>query len=203
MYGLPSTTDVDQVLPKKAFYEHLKLSGAVKDEFVQKIEELRVVASIKERSCGFAATDDVREILVLRVALKGDELPLGVLDAIAANNPNKLVFACAANGDVQFTVRRGGLQVGEREPEDMAKLVLSGSTLADAWDSLCSQVVFGDAGGIGVDTRIANQKRIAALKDDIAHLERAHAKEVQPAKRNALFKQIKAAKQEYAELGGK
>ncbi len=44
MFGLPSTVEVRQPLPKKAFYSRLSLAAPVKDEFVSGIEALCVVA---------------------------------------------------------------------------------------------------------------------------------------------------------------
>ncbi|MDO4290226.1 MAG: DUF4391 domain-containing protein [Eggerthellaceae bacterium] len=202
MYGLPSTTRVDQVLPKKAFYEHLKLSSAVKDEFVHAIEELRVVASIKERSCGIAATDAVQEIMVLRVVLRQEDVPVAALDAIAANNPNKLVFACAGDERVRFAVRRGAFRLGPWQPEGEALLALQGQTLSEVWDSLCAQVLFGDADGASVDARLEQARRIKELEAQVVQLKRRHAKEVQPAKRNAAFKRLRAAQAELAALKG-
>ena len=87
MYGLPSTVAVNQLLPKTAFYQRLPLAASVKDEFVHGIEELRVIASVKEATCGIPASGGVEEISVLRIALKTDELPRKALDAIASAVP--------------------------------------------------------------------------------------------------------------------
>lgn len=48
MLNLPSTVLVNRVMPKKVFYEHLKTTAAIKEQFVQQIERIEMVASIKE-----------------------------------------------------------------------------------------------------------------------------------------------------------
>lgn len=200
MYGLPSTVGVDQRLPKEAFYKRLKLSSAVKDEFVRGIDELRVVASIKQKSCGIAGGERVQEIMVLRVALKTGELPLAALDAIASANPNKLVFACTHEERVRLVVRRDRLYAGEWQTEDNIELALAGATLDEVWDALCSQAVFQDNAGATVDERIKAERRRAELTQKVDQLRRWHAKEAQPAKRNALFKQLRQAQAELSEF---
>lgn len=54
----------------------------------------------------------------------------------------------------------------------------------------------------GGDTRMAKEKNIAELEAEVAKLERRYAKEVQPAKRNAAFKEFRAAKAALLSLKG-
>ena len=56
------------------------------------------------------------------------------------------------------------------------------------------------APSLTIDERIERERRIEALRRDVATLTRKHDKEKQIAKRNALFRQLKAAKRDLAEL---
>ena len=180
MFGLPSTVEVRQPLPKKAFYSRLSLAAPVKDEFVSGIEALCVVAAIKEAACGIPAADGIDEISVLRVDLKTDAVPERALAAV-----------------------RHGLQVGAQwVPEDQLHITLSGASLAEVWEGLCAQVLFDDASVEDVDARLATEKRIQELEAQTAQLKRKYAKEVQPSKRNAAFKAYKQAKAELSLLKG-
>ena len=60
--GLPSTALVGRAMPKKVFYEHLKTTTAIKDEFVHKIERIEMLAAIKEKSIHIPAGETVAEI---------------------------------------------------------------------------------------------------------------------------------------------
>lgn len=205
MYGLPSTVGMDRRLPKETFYRRASLSAPVKDEFVHGIEGLRVVASIKEATCGIPAAGGVDEILVLRVELRVPSLPERALTAMQDAVPRPLLLACCHGGDVRTAVvRRGaGLRISASwKPEDALKLTLAGATLARVWDSLCAQVIFGDANGVGIDARIARDKRIAELEAYAAQLERKHGREGQVAKRNALFHELRATRAELSRLKG-
>ena len=203
MFGLPSTVEVHQSLPKTAFYQRLSLAAPVKDEFVHGIDALCVIGAVKEATCGIPAAEGVEEISVLRVDLKSREVPRQALDAIAAAVPRKLLMVCCHEGMAQLAVVRKGLRVGVRRiAEDELNLELRGANLAEVWDGLCAQVLFDDVSVADVDARLAREKRISELEAKVAKLERNYAKEVQPAKRNAAFKAYKQAKAELSALKG-
>lgn len=203
MFGLPSTVEVHQPLPKTAFYHRLSLAAPVKDEFVHGIDALCVVGAVKEATCGIPAAEGVEEISVLRVDLKSREVPRQALDAIAAAVPRKLLMVCCHEGMAQLAVVRKGLRVGVRRiAEDELNLELRGANLAEVWDGLCAQVLFDDVDVPDVDACMRKEKRIAELEAEAVKLERKYAKEVQPAKRNAAFKAYKQAKAELSVLKG-
>lgn len=203
MFGLPSTATVNQPLPKTAFYQRLSLAAPVKDQFVRGIEGMRVVAAVKEATCGIPAAEGIEEISVLRVDLKSREVPKQALDAIAAAVPRKLLMVCCHEGTAQLAVVRKGLRVGVRRiAEDELNLELRGANLVEVWDGLCAQVLFNDAGIPDVDARMRKEKRIAELEAEAVKLERKYAKEVQPAKRNAAYKEFRAVRAELSALKG-
>ena len=203
MFGLPSTVEVHQPLPKTAFYQRLSLAAPVKDEFVHGIDVLCVVGAVKEATCGIPAAEGVEEISVLRADLKSREVPKQALDAIAAAVPRKLLMVCCHEGMAQLAVVRKGLRVGVRRiAEDELNLELRGANLAEVWDGLCAQVLFDDVDVPDVDACMRKEKRIAELEAEAVKLERKYAKEVQPAKRNAAFKAYKQAKVELSALKG-
>lgn len=116
-------------------------------------------------------------------------------------------------GDVALALVRQQLQVGTWQPEGDVRLALRGATLDDVWDALSEQVIFADgaaavepassseaAPSLTIDERIERERRIEALRRDVATLTRKHDKEKQIVKRNALFRQLKAAKRDLAEL---
>ena len=122
MLGLPSTTEVDRVLPKRAFYEHLQLDPATRRSFVDDIESITLRNSIKPSTTGIPAGDAVQEVLVLEVALKGATVPKAALAAIARSNPHRLLFACTWDGKACLAVLLGNLVVGQWQ--DAGKLAL-------------------------------------------------------------------------------
>lgn len=212
MLGLPSTVAVGRVIPKNAFYRNLKMTSALRDAFTHDVEKIEMAASIKEATCGIPAGEHVAEVVVLALDVRGREVPCDIVAAVVRGIPNKVLVACRHDGEVALALVRQQLQVGEWTPEGDVRLALRGATLDEAWDALCEQVIFSDedadeaaptsdaAPALTVDERIERGRRIEALRRDVATLTRKHAKEKQIGKRNALFKQLKAAKRELVEL---
>lgn len=193
---------VNRVMPKKVFYEHLKTTAAIKEQFVQQIERIEMVASIKEASIHIPGDKDVAEIDVLALHLKGADVPYEAIELVARSIPNKLLFICLADRSCKLLVRRDRLYETEWMPTDDTKLELVGSTLGELWDSISSQVVFGSASPVDLNGRLERKRRIEALQFELEQVERKRKSEKQIAKRNALFDRKRAIEAELSRLEG-
>lgn len=202
MLNLPSTVLVNRVMPKKAFYEHLKTTAAIKEQFVQQIERIEMVASIKEASIHIPGDKDVAEIDVLALYLRGADVPYEAIELVARSIPNKLLFVCLADESCKLLVRRDRLYETGWEPTDDARLELVGSTLGELWDSIVSQVVFGDASYTDLAGRLERKRRSEALQLELKQVEQKRKSEKQIAKRNALFDRKRAIEAELSCLEG-
>ena len=202
MLGLPSTTEVDRVLPKRAFYEHLQLDPATRRSFVDDIESLTVRNSIKPSTTGIPAGDVVQEVLVLEVALKGSEVPEAALTAIARANAHRLLFACTRDGRACLAVLLGSLVVGQWQDAGELALRLDPTGMDQTWDLMASQVAYGDEGRAGetVEERHATDEKIERLKERLAKVEARHRKEKQFARRNRLFDEENKLREEIRRL---
>ncbi|OUO35281.1 hypothetical protein B5F84_03265 [Olsenella sp. An290] len=202
MLNLPSTVLVNRVMPKKVFYEHLKTTAAIKEQFVQQIERIEMVASIKEASIHIPGDKDVAEIDVLALYLKGIGIPYEAIELVARSISNKLLFICLTNESCKLLVRRDRLYETGWEPTDGAKLELVGSTLGELWDSIVSQVIFGDASYTDLAGRLERKRRSEALRLELEQVERKRKSEKQIAKKNALFDRKRAIEAELSRLEG-
>lgn len=70
------------------------------------------------------------------------------------------------------------------------------------WDSLASQVAFGDVGAEGatVEERLAKAAKLKALREERDKTEARCRKERQFARKNELFRQIRALEKQVEEL---
>ena len=202
MLSLPSTVLVGRMMPKKAFYEHLKTTVAIKEQFVQLIDRIEMVASIKEASIHIPGDKDVTEIDVLAFHLKGDGVPYEAIELIACSVPNKLLIVCLAGESCKLLVRRDRLYETGWLPTDDTKLELVGSTLGELWASIVSQVVFGSASPVDLNGRLERKRRIEALHLELGQVERKRKSERQIAKKNALFDRKRAIEAELSRLEG-
>lgn len=202
MLNLPSTVLVNRVMPKRAFYEHLKTTAAIKEQFVQQIERIEMVASIKETSIHIPGDKDVAEIDVLALHLKSADVPYEAIELIARSIPNRLLFVCLTDESCKLLVRRDRLYETEWVSADDAKLELVGSTLGELWDSIVSQVIFGDASYTDLAGRLERKRRSEALRLELEQVERKRKSEKQIAKKNALFDRKRAIEAELSRLEG-
>lgn len=202
MLNLPSTVLVNRVMPKKAFYEHLETTAAIKEQFVQQIERIEMVASIKEASIHIPGDKDVAEIDVLALYLKGADVPYRAIELVACSISNNLLFVCLTDESCKLLVRRDRLYETEWMHADDTKLELVGSTLGELWDSIVSQVVFGDANSVYLAGRLECKRQSEALRLELEQIERKRKSEKQIAKRNALFDRKRAIEEELSRLEG-
>ena len=202
MLGLPSTTEVGRRIPKEAFYQRLGVSGAVRQSFVEDVERFCVANSVKASTTGIPDGERVHEVLVLEVALKARHVPEEALALVARANPHKLLFVCTYGGEACLAVMVGRLVVGTWRLADGLTLDLKAGSIDEVWDSLASQVAFGDAGlaSTSVEERTERAARIAELRAELARAEARGRKERQIARRNAMFEKVKELKRRIADI---
>lgn len=205
--GLPSTVLVGRVMPKKAFYEHLATTAAIKEEFVRLIERIVIIAAFKRSSVRIPAGKKVVEIDVLGLYLRpaGDgvcEVPYGAVDLIAKSVPNKQFFVCITDDAVKLLVKRDHLYETAWLPCGEAAVEMRGADLDELWDSLSSQVVFGDGNPTDFAGRVERKNRIEALQKELVAIDKKRRNEKQVNRRNALFDRRRAIAAELSRLEG-
>lgn len=202
MLGLPSTTKVDKRIPKEAFYGHLKVSAALRQSFVDDVGRFTVANSIKAATTGIPDGECVHEVLVVEVALKARNVPEDVLSCVAQANPHKLLFVCTYGDDACLAVMLKNLVVGPWRESDGLTLDLRAESIDAVWDSLASQVVYGDAGdkSASVEERFEADAKLKALRDELARVEARGRKERQVVRKNALFDKAKELKRQIADI---
>ena len=202
MLGLPSTTEVGRRIPKEAFYGRLKVSATLRQSFIDDVERFVVANSIKTSTTGIPDGERVHEVLVVQVALKDRRVPEDVLVLVAQENPHKLLFVCTRDGEACLAVMLKRLVVGPWRPFDDLALDVSAGSIDAVWDSLASQVAYGDAGSGAetVEERFEADSRLKALRDELARVEARGRKERQVARKNALFDKVKELKRQIAKI---
>lgn len=197
MIKLPSTTRIGRKMPKERFYEQLKLTSKQRESFVRLVDSIIIENSIKPSTMKIADGQNVHEIFLLDITLKEETLPSVVIEAIAKANPHRVLFLCSyGDTEIYAIYRQGKVWTTEWLNNGEAKLVLHGDSLDSLWDSLCSQVIFGSIDIQDVDGEIRMRQKTKALDEEIAKLERAHGKERQIGKRNALFEKLQEVRRE-------
>ncbi|MGO5250077.1 DUF4391 domain-containing protein [Atopobiaceae bacterium LCP21S3_F11] len=202
MLGLPSTTGVGRRIPKEAFYNHLKVNAALRQSFIDDVERFTIANSIKTATTGIPDGVDVHEVLVVEITLKSRKVPEEVLVCVARANPHKLLFVCTHGDEACLAAMPGKLVVGEWRDAEGLTLSLNAANMDKVWDSLASQVAFGDVGAEGatVEERLAKATKLKALCEERDKTEARCRKECQFTRKNELFRQMRALERQIEEM---
>lgn len=214
MLNFPTSTHVDRLVPKTAFYKHLEINTRLKTRFVEDVERIEWLYKLAPSTMNVDDGKTVHEIVVFRVTLKAEDTPDDVFLTIDRQMPRHVVFV------LQY-VNRSRLLLNYKEWADVdktrfnilktfrtewmplaeVKLELVGSSLDNIYESFAGQI-----SGFGT-TNAADTKRILALRDEIVRKRRAAEalqkrvrNERQFAKQMELNNEARALKREIAKL---
>lgn len=226
--GLPLGVTVPAAkgdLPKQMFLGRAQASAKLRQRFANDIESITMMAILRPANTG-VPQGRAGEILVLGLRLApGRDVPVEVIDHIASQRKGGIVFVCVRDAAPQkgdgtaggeqcalavrrnVPVRAGHMPVtkvyaGAWKPAARARLVVSGSTMDELWDSMCAQTILDQVDGADVDGRIAAAERRTALAAEYERLAAAHARAKTTERRNEAYAKMRAVRAELDRLGG-
>lgn len=212
--NFPTSTHVDRLVPKTAFYKHLEINIRLKTRFVEDVERIQWLYKLAPSTMNVNEGKAVHEIVVFFVTLKVEDMPDDVFLAIDRQMPRHVVFV------LQYA-NRGRLLLNYKEWADAdktrfnilktfrtewmplaeVKLELVGSSLDNIYEAFTGQI-----SGFGT-TNAADTKQILVLQDEITRKRRAAEalqkrvrNEKQFAKQLELNSEARALKHEIARL---
>ena len=204
MIDFPVATAVHRRMPKEAFYKHLPLTQPLKDKFVSDVDRIFVENSLTKENLNLTADSEIKEILLLSISLKRQEFDAKIVEAIARQNPHKLVFHLTFEDSAQLALYHSKLYRTAWMPSAELSLAAKGYSLSEIWDGLVEQIALyeerAEAAGRSIDERLAIQERIVKLEKLIAKTEAAAWKEQQPKKRFELYSKLQKYKNELEKL---
>lgn len=205
MIDFPEATRIHRRMPKEAFYKRLTLTTALKEKFVSDVDRIFIENSLTMDNLHLTKESGVKEILLLTVLLKKKEFDGKVIEAIARQNPHKLVFLLIYEDERQLALYHGKLYRSPWMPESNTALSANGFFLEEIWNGFIEQIALYEeraetADSLTIDQRLALQEKIVKLEKQIQKTETAAWKETQPKKRFDLYSKAKKYKQELEDL---
>ena len=198
MYGLPQSTEIKKQLPKKAIYAKFDLKPSQRDSFDADISRMDIVAVISPNTIpALAQGQDVKEIYVVAVTMKGKNYNKKNLELLTKLIPQKMVLALHYEDEVQFAIYHTKLITSEwKIPTTNASLLtIEGLQLDAVWEGLVKTI-----GNITVEegntlkAQISEDEERAKILKQIELLENKCRAEKQPRKKLELFEKIKELK---------
>ena len=195
MIEFPAATAVHRRLPKEAFYKHLPLTKILKEKFVSDVDRIVVENSFTKENLNLASDAKIKEIMLLSISLKNQEFDGKVIEAIARQNPHKLVFLLSFENQQQLAVYHNKLYRTLWMDHDEIALKLQGYSLEEIWDSFIEQIALYEeraeqTDALSIEDRLAIQDQILKLEKQIDKTENAMWKEQQPKKKFELHTRL-------------
>lgn len=205
MINFPQSTVVHRRLPKEAFYKHLPLTAAVKAKFLSDVDQIQVENTLTKDNLNLGKESEIKEILLLSITLKKQDFDGKIVEAIARQNPHKLVFLLVYEDQRQLAVYHSKLYRSAWVQEKDLDLVLQGSTLNEIWDDLVRQIAISSEALLkeenqSIEDQLRNQDKINRLNKLIEKTEAAAWKEQQPKKRFELYTRLQDYKRQMEEI---
>lgn len=205
MIDFPEITVVHRRIPKEAFYKHLPLSAALKAKFVSDVNQIVVENSLTKDNLNLSKDAAIKEIMLLSIDLKKQDFDGKIVEAIARQNPHKLVFLLGYEDERQLAVYHSKLYRTDWMSENQTKLSLHGNTLDEMWDDLIRQIAISSEAVLEqrdqtIDEQLKNQDEIDRLNKLIKKTEAAAWKEQQPKKRFELYTRLQEYKRQLEEI---
>lgn len=205
MIDFPNSTVVRRRLPKEAFYKHLPLTPALKNKFVSDVDRIVVENSLTKGNLNLSKDSEIKEIMLLSISLKKQDFDGKIVEAIARQNPHKLIFLLVYEDERQLAVYHSKLYRTRWMNEGDLSLTLSGNTLDGIWDDLVRQVAISSEAVLErhdqtIDEQLKSQDEIDRLEKLIKKTETAAWKEQQPKKRFELYSKLQSYKNQLEEI---
>lgn len=205
MIEFPAATAVHRRLPKEAFYKHLPLTKILKEKFVSDVDRIVVENSFTKENLNLASDAEIKEIMLLSISLKNQEFDGKVIEAIARQNPHKLVFLLSFEDQQQLAIYHNKLYRTLWMAHDEIELKLQGYSLDEIWDSFIEQIALyeeraEEIADLSIEDRLEIQDQILKLEKQIDKTENTMRKEQQPKKKFELHTRLREYQKKLEDL---
>ena len=109
MICFPSTAYVGRRMPKEAFYKQLSLAADVRQSFVSDVQRITMEYVLTPESIHVDICDDLKEILILELQMKGTDSDYRIIENIARQNQHKILFHLKYDTKEQLALYQGKL----------------------------------------------------------------------------------------------
>lgn len=199
MYGLPTSTEINQPLYKKTVFEKFNLKTAERERFDADISKMALVARVSPATVpALAEGKEIKGFYVLQIQLKRKEFDVKNILLLQKLIPQKLIFALEFESSHNGGGREGALcvfhtrlQQSDWMPTSDATIPLNGFSLDDVWNNIVAVI-----GGLNIQSdetieeQIIIREQREKLLRQIEALEKRCRVEKQSRKKYELHQQI-------------
>ena len=201
MLGLPQTTEVKKIIPKRALYSKFELNTAEQKEFDAAIRQITIVNEISLRTIP-ALQKQEKAVFVLAVQLKQEGCAERLLQRLCRLIDQRLLLALCYADKLQLALLFDNkIFLNEFKPAAEQRVTLQGTSLKDIWEHFALQVAqLTPRAGLTPASVITNAGRRAETEAQIAALTKKMFAEKQARKKLTLREAINKLKKELEDL---
>lgn len=203
MLGLPQTTEVKKIIPKRALYSKFQMNTAEQKEFDAAIRQMTIVNEISLRTIpALQKKEQEKAVYVLAVQLKQEGCAERLLQKLCKLIDQRLLLALCYADKLQLALLFDNkIFLNEFKPAAEQRVTLQGTGLKDIWEQLALQVAnLTPSAGLTPASVIANAGRRAEAEAQIAALTKKMFAEKQARKKLTLREEINKLKKELEDL---
>lgn len=203
MLGLPQTTEVKKIIPKRALYSKFELNTAEQKEFDAAIRQMTIVNEISLRTIpALQKKEQEKAVYVLAVQLKQEGCAEKLLQRLCRLIDQRLLLALCYADKLQLALLFDNkIFLNEFKPAAEQRVTLQGTGLKDIWEQFALQVAnLTPSAGLTPASVIANAGRRAEIEAQIAALTKKMFAEKQARKKLTLREAINKLKNELEDL---
>lgn len=195
MFGLPPSTEVNKVIPKKEIIGKANLAGNKRAVFDSTIHRIVIVNEISPRTVNLPA-GSIERIFVLKVELRNEDCDDRILQVLFKSIEQKIIVVLQSGIRIRPVVQYGALVKGDWALESELSLKLEGLDIGEAWEKLVIQVGhIRIEDGNDLSMQIAEDEIRSSLQNEIKRLEKSIGSECQPRKKREIYRRIQELKE--------
>ena len=199
MYGLPQTTEIKKLLPKKAIFAKFDLKPSQRESFDADIARIDIVAVVNPTTVpAIGEGSEIKEFYVLAVQLKQRDFDAKNIALLTKLIPRNIVFALHYEEEVQFAVYHTKLITSNWQllTPNSSFLTVQGLDLDVVWENIVKSIgnITVEDGNTLKEQIKADDERAKILKQ-IEILDKKCRTEKQPRRKLEIFEKLKELRQ--------
>lgn len=200
MLGLPKSTELHKLLPKKAIYAKFQMNTIAKEKLDSDISRITIVNEVTPDKLNVVVGNEVKSFFVMHVILKKKEFNEKNIITISKLIPQNMLLILEFDGLYKLATYHTKLMQTEWKQLDELNIKLDGLNLDKIWENIIIQI-----GGVEVsdgntlEEQIVQDEKKRKLLKEIEQLEKKARAERQSKKKFELVQKIKKLKNELGE----
>lgn len=170
MFNLNKSCEVNKFIPKKIFYEKIKISSSIKEEFTGKLNKIYWRYKLSEDTINISKTDNVEEIEIFELELKEKCNAKNLINIITKNIPYPILFYIKYENEFQYAIKYNE-DIFFSDWNNLVTFCFSSLNLEILYDNLVKAIANIGDNTKNLESEIQRQNQIHKLEEEIKKLE--------------------------------